>query len=518
MKRHGSMSLAAVLLGITGVARAADEIQVTVTNSGTPTTTFHNAGADIGITVSSATTLINIFAVDDVSDIGVVTINGSGSSDLKVFFGSGAFPTGGGSMTAKSGDLGGLAVSNSTQRAATSLAGHIKEDVEGSVIVGKLYRFDVDGAIKNTFEAALPGGVALFIVNAASTTSGASILCTGGDIEEVNVTGNCAGAIAATAEGGDINNVVVGGNLTATVRASAGAIGDILVDGALNVPASGGLSGIRSMDGTNRIIGATMTSATDIGLVAGDGPGVLGLLSIGSGGIPDGCVINCKTLTSPVGGGPAGILITGDLAGDIRIHDGGDVAEMIWISGSLTSTGSIDYDDTAGLMNQVIINGADGAGTWSGSVIVGSTTINSGASQPNQAPYYNATSSTLGGGAVGLARFHLHDTDCDPVNGGTISGGFNAPGQVELRFYGPIRQTPSTTYPVQIRYYDGSWHTIPGDDFSYSISGRSLTITALSSLDFDSEVTYEITPTNLQCVGVTNNPSVASFTYTIVAE
>ncbi|MCC6661682.1 MAG: hypothetical protein IT437_12440 [Phycisphaerales bacterium] len=43
-------------------------------------------------------------------------------------------------------------------RAATSLAGHIKEDVEGSVIVGKLYRFDADGAIKSTFQAALPGG------------------------------------------------------------------------------------------------------------------------------------------------------------------------------------------------------------------------------------------------------------------------------------------------------------------------------------------------------------------------
>jgi hypothetical protein len=85
--------MVAALLGMAGAAHAGDEIKVIVTNSGTPSTTFHNAGAAISITVSSATTLINITAVDDVSDVGFVTITGSGSSDLKVYFGDGPFPT-----------------------------------------------------------------------------------------------------------------------------------------------------------------------------------------------------------------------------------------------------------------------------------------------------------------------------------------------------------------------------------------------------------------------------------------
>jgi len=49
-------------------------------------------------------------------------------------------------------------------------------------------------------------------------------------------------------------------------------------------------------------------------------------------------------------------------------------------------------------------------------VTIGSRTIKTatdGGSQPNLAPYYDATETNLGGGAIGLVPFKLHATDSD---------------------------------------------------------------------------------------------------------
>ncbi|MCC6660076.1 MAG: hypothetical protein IT437_04240 [Phycisphaerales bacterium] len=493
--------------------QAVNEIKVIVTNSGTPTTTYHDANAAFSVGVSSTTTLINITAVDGVSGVGVVTITGSGSSDLKVFYGSGAFPTTGLATTAECGDIGGLTVSNSTQRAATSLAGHIKEDVEGSVIVGKLYRFDADGAIKSTFQAALPGGTGLFIVNAASTSAGASITCDSGDISKVETTSNCAGAVSAT--DGDILLVKVGGDLTATVRASDGRIVDILVTGGIDI-APGSSSSIRSKEGASRITCATISSQTTISLIADNGTGALGLLKVSSGGIPNGCHVHVKSLTLPDTGSESGIIVNGDMNGLITIQNGGTVSQPIWIGGSLGSNGVIGYYYEFGLTNQIIINGDDVGGTWSGNVRMDYDDDEGGAYNITPKPYYPGASSTYGGGAVGLATFHLYDDDCQPVNGG--SHAFTGTTTVVLSFYGPIGWDTNYTDPVAVSYRlagTSTWVPLPGTDFSCQVSGRFLTVTAITNWDFADDFDYRIESVDGALYSQVPSTPDVDFTYTI---
>lgn len=163
------------------------------------------------------------------------------------------------------------------------------------------------------------------------------------------------------------------------------------------------------------------------------------------------------------------------------------------------------------------MNADDAAPTnvWNQTVKIGTSSPTLlGGQQSGSTPYYSQTSSALGGGAVGLARFHLHDTECDPVNGYTIDGILS---WAVLSFYGPVEKVPTATYPVRVEYStNGStWNNITSD-FEFWTSGRDLFVSALSPEDFDADYYYRITPTNLRCVGVTGTPAVPAFTYTLV--
>lgn len=58
-------------------------------------------------------------------------------------------------------------------------------------------------------------------------------------------------------------------------------------------------------------------------------------------------------------------------------------------------------------------------------------------------------SSALGGGAVGLAPFNLHPTDCDPPHGASLE--FDPTTTVYLRHYGPVFwEAQSNPDPVRI--------------------------------------------------------------------
>ncbi|MFN0133729.1 MAG: hypothetical protein ACKVW3_14520 [Phycisphaerales bacterium] len=513
-----SLRLAALcVLTAVGPVYAANEVTVVITRTsgggcGSSQSYTVNAATDFTITgIDDCVTQIKIYvnvsppALPSDFNIGRVTISGSVSNnstgDFNVVIGPANF-TGADSpfSTVACYDWKGITFSDTNLRDHCHLEGRIAHNlttsgVTASVAVGHLYRFEVDGSIQAPVTAQVSSdSTAFFGINCGGIAgpgdaAAGSIRSFNGDIRRVKATGAIRGSIDA--DSGSILQIETG-----TANGSDGNL-----EG--NVTASGDLQNVL-------IAGRILGSIIDVG---GDLIGQLNADEI--------CCASTAALN--IGGNiAADITIETSIIAPVTINGNLLSGHRITLKNGLSAQGAQFWIKEAnGLQGEIIMN-ADNTSPnnqWNKDIKIGTTSpIILGGQQSGSTPYYSQTSSALGGGAVGLAPFHLHDTDCDPVNGGTISGGFNAPGQVELRFYGPIRQTPSTTYPVQIRYYDGSWHTIPGNEFSYSFSGRSLTITALTSLDFDSEVTYEITPTNLQCVGVTNNPSVASFTYTIMAE
>ncbi|MCC6320733.1 MAG: hypothetical protein IT438_04770 [Phycisphaerales bacterium] len=111
-----------------------------------------------------------------------------------------------------------------------------------------------------------------------------------------------------------------------------------------------------------------------------------------------------------------------------------------------------------GLRGQVVINSQNTGLGWSelckGIVTIGDEenlqapdiTLSKALAQPNQLPYYQRTSADLGGGAVGLAPFHLHEIDCEPDHKDNEEvgpgDGIFEPGiptdKVLARFYGPV--------------------------------------------------------------------------------
>jgi hypothetical protein len=92
---------------------------------------------------------------------------------------------------------------------------------------------------------------------------------------------------------------------------------------------------------------------------------------------------------------------------------------------------------TFGLGGQVIINADNVAGgTWNAPVRIGPQ------GDPNQivlnGPKYSYTDAFLGGGAVGLVPFKLHDEACVPANGASTTVSPNGELTVELRHFGPV--------------------------------------------------------------------------------
>lgn len=201
----------------------------------------------------------------------------------------------------------------------------------------------------------------------------------------------------------------------------------------------------------------------------------------------DGDLVSGATLTTTNGFGTAApINIGGSLAGDILFGAGK-------------------------LLHQININAANGSGTWTGNVTVGSTTLST-------KPYYSQLSTALGSGSVGLVPFNFHGAECSPANGAGLN---SPPSQVLIEHYGPV-SIPTGYPPVTIEEAEDSWPvdgepswTGVSDNFDYAIAsgtGRKLQITPKSGHAFNSGSLYRISPagassTNrLKCAGVTGSP------------
>lgn len=106
--------------------------------------------------------------------------------------------------------------------------------------------------------------------------------------------------------------------------------------------------------------------------------------------------------------------VAGNYGGTFTCHEMG----FFRTGGQLLSSADISVESEASLTGQIIINAANTSSTWAGDVVVETTSgpvaFNTTASQPYQAPYYDALSTYIGGGAIGLVPYFLHKTDCLP--------------------------------------------------------------------------------------------------------
>lgn len=165
--------------------------------------------------------------------------------------------------------------------------------------------------------------------------------------------------------------------------------------------------------------------------------------------------------------------------------------------GQGTVTGSTIHAkaSTNPFQGQIILNSLVGGSAWNGAVKWGTAGGGVGTTISHSGAIYAATSSAWGGGAVGLATFHLHAQDCNPPDGDPTGAN---PEFVQLRFYGPVTWADGEM-PFLIEYWDGDeW--IPDNANWYLPVGRGTrVITLLYSDNIDpciipGDREYRITP------------------------
>jgi len=205
------------------------------------------------------------------------------------------------------------------------------------------------------------------------------------------------------------------------------------------------------------------------------------------------------------------IRIAGDLDGTFDI--GGNLLAPIIIGGSLTSTGSITADF---IESQIILNADNDANTWDGDINL----LRGGYPITLAGPNYTNTPFQIGGGAVGLAPFNIHDQACQPVNGANLTGFAAILNGFQINHYGPILGVNGADPVTVWRKTD-----VPGVPFiectsSFDIAatanGRGLILTWAAGGEIPPGFTYRVQPgESLLCNNVAGNPPVASWTYEV---
>ncbi len=442
--------------------------------------------------------------------------------------------------------------------ADVDIYGGINGSLTGSARFGEVYRFDIGGAIDApiTIDGDASTGPNIATINAESITANGQIRNTGtGRLRQITVAHDVAGADHSSNtnlggifnNGGSIGDVTIGGDLKSFVQARKSTINSIQVGGVIDVingPNDAILEPIsaRSIEFvTAQSIYAEINAADTFN--GGTPTGHVTLIKTTNGGVMGD--LRFRSLSNTSGAPESGIKIAGDAIKDGRTFNGVDVGVITIDSGGtvnlpITIGGSLKgdilcYGGTGTLSNQIVINGANqSTGTWAttGTLATSLLTIGSDPTvfaQPYLGPYYDATDSQLGGGAVGLVPFHLHDNDCVPVNGGSsapiVTGSF-----VKLRFYGPVEcpTCTSTLAPVRVEYYQTdyspfSWVDVTSHyNFTYANNNRDLIVTAKDNLfgGDDVSVSMRVTPmSRLICkksvLTTTSDVPVSSFTYSV---
>ncbi len=252
----------------------------------------------------------------------------------------------------------------------------------------------------------------------------------------------------------------------------------------------------------------------DIDLSTSTGVGDIGYLNCGGQGGNGNFTGSIKA--GSVIGGTSGdqFAILGEFDGDIELS--GSLRNLTtsthWIgdflSDSLFKVGSIPADAVlrvlgGGMLDgQIIVNqDLNGSFDWEGDIqLPGGIFIGPGQSQPYMAPYYTATSSSLGGGAVGLAPFNFHQRtsapplggarDCDPYQEEVVVLGTSDPlVSVRINHYGPVYVDTTGGGP----YFKVEWRLLssrPWQDRT-SLFEVDLTQTADSEMDATRDVVIQ---------------------------
>jgi len=346
------------------------------------------------------------------------------------------------------------------------------------ITVGKLWRLDCDEIGRVTAATTPTEGC---IVVGGEMKVWSKLEVQQGNIQLVSVTDDILGRPGTVAAGatiqclnGSIDEIKIDSLYSGTTIVPSGSLGSFTAGSVLGTSSSSPAR-VFARDGINTVQARSITYA-DINARSNSGTGNLGLLRVdGVNGTGDVVASNigARSLSAFNGGTTFGIRTSGKVSSlanfvgnatqPMVINGGIEPGATINISGSLLP--NADLDDSIvlpanGLKGQVIINSRNGlpanapAGVWTGAVVVNGTPL-------TNPPYYDNLSAALGGGAIGLAPFHLHTKDSNAVNSPTGVGTdkprikqsyFNrswADGTADdnfdliLSFYGPVRNESS---------------------------------------------------------------------------
>jgi hypothetical protein len=548
-------------------ARASGEVHIRVHHYDGSTEPYdRDSGEAIDVldNVTNTVDWINIYTDNSsLYDIGPVTLSGGATQAVRVVIGAGTFGGGHTSFTAAARNWAGMTATGGLQQ-YIALEGRIAGNLTGSVLVGNVYRFDVDGTVSSGGIGANASNGGFFEIHCGSTASNGPLV-SAASVFGVTATGDIAGAITASA--GNIGDIVVSGSLTGDIMADGsptasptqGSISSVTVTG--NIGSSGSPVSITATHVISKITCAAAWADVSTGspnqygevhrvvttsggfhgsivtdhMEYGTGGTVSGFSIAGdldadvtfaryagaqslsiAGAIPTGRTLSIGQSFGTSGSPTARTISVGTLAGTLEIlpdptHSppdhgnlwgnltigSGGLSGLLSISGSLTSTISIPANKLSG---QIIINAGDSGDSWSGSVVVGSTTL-------SPTPDYTNTPASIGGGAVGLAPFDLHDAGCDPVNGGHANDWTSS---ATLTFYGPVTWS---SMPVEVysRVGTGSWTKITSNFSVLSpTGGRNLVLVPYTSIPGTPTTNYKVVPVPgaIKCLDVTGSPAV----------
>jgi hypothetical protein len=349
----------------------------------------------------------------------------------------------------------------------------------------------------------------------------------------IQIHGDLHGSIGAF--GGSITTLWIGGNVSAPANSAIYIYSDDTID---TLTIVGEVGADTSVDGHEvTLVAQTITSFT--------AQNFLGEIR-GTGFVHPNASFGTVNIAEDMGGNfEIGGFDEINVGGLVEIVNDGDKFTIAsFPSGKLLRVGYLAHDvEVSGTFNgQVICTGG-----WSGTFkyrdesndLVALATI----------PFYDNTRADLNGGtgAVGLVPYHLHSTDCEPVNSGVQYGDMptsswpDSPATREtivLRFYGPvIDSSPGGSIPVKVYRQSmlcGSpcppaWECISSDctvAAGQGPGGREVWVCMTpgeTAVPFDRDYNYKITPrddgdghTDLRSANTLaeTDPNIGDFEYT----
>jgi len=319
-----------------------------------------------------------------------------------------------------------------------------------------------------------------------------------------------------TGSNNDTSQIIVDGDFSGQLIQGNGSIGDVDIAG--NMEAGPGLPTIWARDAIESVTVQGNVTAARIGSnnlgAAFLGNSDVGLIDV-AGNLESSINLEMNSLQT--------LIVDGDFDTGLELLSPQASDSLYSIGGSVTASSSIDLP-TSGLSGQIIVNAANSSGAWQGDVTVGGTTA--------LGVDYTELPSAIGGGAVGLVPFSIHDDACSPANGSsTVYPSDAPPTEATIEYYGPVDLVEVTGsfdsyYMVEARLNNGDpscpWEEVTSD-FGKSVmevsADRRIVITPEEGA-FKLVYEYRFTPMEflVRCANVAGLPDVSTEQYIIALD